>query len=71
MSASYVLLEEQAVLDNLAAAWNAFLLLPIIHEADRVEFVSAIHAAQNIVLARTALRAMHPNKLLVPESAKP
>ena len=41
--------DEQAVLEHLAAAWNAFLILPPYHV---VEFRHGLHMLQNIVLAR-------------------
>lgn len=41
---------------HLAAAWNMFLSLPEAHASDRDEFMRAIHAAQNILLAREALK---------------
>jgi len=44
---------EQAVLEHLAAAWNAFLILPPSHPDDVVEFRHGLHALQNIVLARS------------------
>lgn len=49
----------QAELDTLGAlaqAYNRFVALPVQHHADEAEFVHAIHAAQNIVLARVGLR---------------
>lgn len=48
--------EELEVLDHLGEAFNRFQALPTIHPRDLPEFVLAIHAAQNIVLARPALR---------------
>lgn len=50
--------EEDAVLKALAEAWNKFLLLEVHHEDDRHDFSAAIHAAQNIVLARAGIRAL-------------
>lgn len=44
--------DERAVLDKLGEAASAFGLLPEVHASDLPEFVFAIHAAQNIVLAR-------------------
>ena len=44
--------DEQAVLEHLAAAWNAFLILPPYHPDDVVEFRHGLHMLQNIVLAR-------------------
>lgn len=46
--------DEQRVADLLGEAFNLHERLPEIHEADRPEFMTAIHAAQNIVLARPA-----------------
>lgn len=46
--------QEKAVLHLLGQAWNELLMLPEIHPADRDEFLRAIHAAQNIILARPA-----------------
>ena len=48
--------EESCVLSLLGRAWNAFASLDIIHEADRGEFIHAIHTAQNIILSRPTLR---------------
>jgi hypothetical protein len=50
--------EEKKVLDLLGAAYVAFAELEVLHPADVGEFVHAVHAAQNIVLARGSLRAM-------------
>ena len=48
---------EQVVVDALAIAWNAFLVLPAEHDDDQDEFRRMIHAAQEKVLARPARRA--------------
>lgn len=48
--------EEREVLALLGQAWNKFLELPVLHTMDHQEFCHAIHAAQNIVLARAGLR---------------
>lgn len=48
---------EQIVVDALAVAWNAFLLLPMEHDDDTDEFRRMIHAAQEKVLARPARRS--------------
>lgn len=48
--------QEEAVLDMLAEAWNLFNALPVQHDSDKSEFMFAIHAAQNIVLARPMMR---------------
>ena len=50
--------EELRVLDLLGQAWNEFVALPEEHSADRVEFMQAIHAAQNVVLARIGNRVV-------------
>jgi hypothetical protein len=49
--------EEEAVMAALGDAYNKFIELPVQHHADNAEFVHAIHAAQNIVLARVGLRS--------------
>lgn len=43
---------EQTVLDMLVAAWEGFVALPELHERDRTEFMTAVHAAQRIVISR-------------------
>jgi hypothetical protein len=48
--------EERSVIVALAAAWNRFIALPVLHTDDNREFRSAIHAAQNIVAYRVARR---------------
>lgn len=49
--------EEQEVADKLGEAATLQAALPSIHPSDTPEFVQAIHAAQNIVLARPATEA--------------
>lgn len=49
--------EEVEALNLLGQAMTAFDKLPPLHGADRPEFIHAIHACQNIVLARAGLRA--------------
>lgn len=44
--------EENEVVELLADAWNKFVDLPVLHKADREEFMHALHQAQNIVMAR-------------------
>ncbi|WP_084581771.1 hypothetical protein [Sphingomonas azotifigens] len=51
--------QERAVVDLLAAAWNAFLSLPEQHNDDVHEFRRIIHAGQEKVLARPAVRALN------------
>ncbi|WP_165326983.1 hypothetical protein [Stakelama tenebrarum] len=48
--------QERAVVEKLADAWNAFLVLPIEHGDDQLEFRQAIHAAQDKVLSRPGRR---------------
>ena len=47
-------MQEQRVLRKLSEAWNAFLKLEGGHPDDQEDFRRAIHAAENIVLARFA-----------------
>lgn len=49
---------EASALELLGQAFLAFQELPEQHPADRREFTSAIHAAQNIVLSRVGYRAL-------------
>lgn len=48
--------DEIRIVDMLAAAWNAYLALPVEHPCDRTEFMRAIHDAQARVLMRPARR---------------
>ena len=48
--------EENAIADLLGEAFNRFSKLPVVHDHDLPEFVLAIHSAQNIILARSAMR---------------
>lgn len=50
--------EERAIVQMLAAAWNAYLRLPVEHADDNLHFRTAIHAAQREVLQRPARREM-------------
>lgn len=61
--------EEKKVLGLLGEAYMAFARLPVLHPADQGEFVHAVHAAQNIVLARGSLRAMQ-NAGIQPDAVK-
>ena len=47
---------ETRVLRSLAAAWNAFVALPVQHPDDVDEFRRAVHAAQGIMATRVARR---------------
>jgi len=51
---------ELLVIDDLAAAYQRFRKLPICHASDLKEFEAAVHTAQNIVMARAAVRR-HPD----------
>lgn len=48
---------ENQVLGLLGDAWSKFIALPAAHPSDAREMKHAIHAAQNIVLARPATEA--------------
>ena len=49
--------QEAKVAQMLGEAWNEYLKLPVEHPMGQEEFCSAIHACQNIVLARCGVRA--------------
>lgn len=51
---------ELRVIDDLADAYSRFSRLPPCHDSDLKEFEAAIHTAQNIVMARSAVRR-HPD----------
>lgn len=51
--------DEAAVVDLLAQTWNAYLRLPVEHMAEAPEFCRAIHACQDMVLARCGRRALN------------
>jgi hypothetical protein len=55
-----LLSEETKVLNSLADAWNLFIAMPELHQSDRQEFMQAIHAAQNIIMARPAYKELYP-----------
>ncbi|HEX7856040.1 MAG TPA: hypothetical protein VF503_20345 [Sphingobium sp.] len=50
---------EQTVFSALISAWNAFLLLPVEHGDDTLEFRQAIHRAQEKILSRPTRRALN------------
>lgn len=58
---------EQECLDTLVSAWNLFVKLPTLHEWDSVEFMHAIHRAQDIVISRMYLRLSKPDALRIPD----
>lgn len=49
---------EKVAMGYLGLAWNVFQALPAQHKADKDEFMRAIHAAQNIIYTRLALRML-------------
>ncbi len=51
---------EIALLNLLGDCWNKFSALPDHHPADAGEFVAGIHALQNMVMGRLAVR-VHPD----------
>lgn len=61
--------EEIAVLQTLGAAWNQFSSMKPAHPCDAEDFMRAIHAAQNIVLARRGMRD-EDVKLMAPGKAE-
>lgn len=50
--------DERRLVDQLGDCWDAFLQLPVVHADARAEFRILIHRAQDMVLARTALRIL-------------
>jgi hypothetical protein len=57
-----ITLEEQAVIDHLVKAWNAFVGLPIQHGDDTTEFRHGIHRLQEKILARPARKMDGPGR---------
>jgi hypothetical protein len=50
--------EEIKCAQLLGDAWNLHQKLPQVHSSDEQDFAAAIHAAQNIILARPATEAV-------------
>lgn len=50
--------QERAVLDLLAAAWNAYLALSKAHPDQDAEFRHSIHALQHQIMARPTRRML-------------
>ena len=48
--------EEREVLKHLAAAWNAFVKLPVQHPSHVREMEQAIHQAQRLIMSRPTAR---------------
>lgn len=49
--------EEIALCEKLGDCWNDFAALEKMHPADPTEFTAHIHALQNMIIARAAIRA--------------
>ena len=47
---------EKVILDNLVAAWNAFVKLPSTHPMELGDFCDGIHRCQYVLMAREARR---------------
>lgn len=50
--------DEKAIARKLGECMREMSQLPVLHECDQEDFAFAIHAAQNIILARDGLREM-------------
>ncbi len=59
--------QDAKVAQMLGDAWNEYLKLPIEHPMEQREFCSAIHACQNMVLARCCVRAIKSAQSVVLE----
>lgn len=51
--------EEREILSKTVDMWNLFVELPIEHPADRVEFMHAVHACQQMIMSRPVRRLMN------------
>lgn len=60
---------EQEVLDNLVAAWNAFVKLPSTHPMELGDFCDGIHKCQYVLMAREARRS-RPDIYPIKEGSK-
>lgn len=49
--------KEKKVINLLVKAYSKFIKLPVMHVADQREFEIGIHALQNIVMSREAIRS--------------
>lgn len=54
--------DERRVIDALADAWALYGNLYEVHRSDNGEFTFAVHAAQNIIMARPAVEAYAEEK---------
>jgi len=52
--------EEIAVIEKAGELYNDFVKLEVMHTADCSEITALIHAIQNMIMARAAVRA-HPD----------
>ncbi len=59
--------EELEIIEILGIAWNKFKAIEVVHQSDNDEFMRAIHAAQNIVLSRQAMRELNKKDELLPK----
>ena len=50
--------EERTLLDLTADLYNAYCELPVYHPQDGAEFVQKIHAVQDSILKRPAMREL-------------
>lgn len=48
---------ETEILDNLVAAWNAFVKLQVTHPMELGDFCDGIHRCQYVLMAREARRS--------------
>ena len=55
---SLLSVEEKAVLDKLAEAWNAYIKIEPLHPEEISDFRHKIHSAQRIVMARPAFKQL-------------
>lgn len=50
--------DEHRLAQMLGDIWNEYLKLPVEHPCERDEFCKAIHACQDMILARPSVRAI-------------
>lgn len=54
--------EEEKLIHDLGGIWNRFIRLEEFHPSDRMEFMIAIHAAENIIAARPVTEVFSKKK---------
>lgn len=59
--------DEKYLVKLLGQCFNRFDELPVIHSADRGEFIHHLHALQNIVLSRPATRQTRAENIMAGE----